>query len=242
MCQFAKSLSAGVYIGDRSLCLLGCRSLEEVNIPSSVEYIGLSAFGDCVNLTQVELPDHLTEILSGTFAGCENLEINIPESIKSIGIAAFANCKKLSKVVLPEAINVVEDSTFYNCSGISELTIKGEVSSIGSYAFTDCSNLKKLNIEKSIGYIGRAAFAGTGIETLEIPESLSRYDASAFILCDSLTVAIIKETNRSLNVEGGSLFRGVIRLPEFVFRTTDYSQQSYYPSGIDRTHYWQFPF
>ena len=63
---------------------LGCRSLEEVNIPSSVEYIGLSAFGDCVNLTQVELPDHLTEILSGTFAGCENLEINIPESIKSI--------------------------------------------------------------------------------------------------------------------------------------------------------------
>lgn len=191
---------------------LGCRSLEEVNIPSSVEYIGLSAFGDCVNLTQVELPDHLTEILSGTFAGCENLEINIPESIKSIGIAAFANCKKLSKVVLPEAINVVEDSTFYNCSGISELTIKGEVSSIGSYAFTDCSNLKKLNIEKSIGYIGRAAFAGTGIETLEIPESLSRYDASAFILCDSLTVAIIKETNRSLNVEGGSLFRGCNKL------------------------------
>ena len=191
---------------------LGCHNLEELNIPSSVEDISVCAFMDCKSLTQIELPDHLTEIRIGTFAGCENLEVNIPESIKSIGQSAFANCKKLSKVVLPEAINIVEDSTFYNCSGISELTIKGEVSSIGSYAFTNCTKLKKLNFEKPIGYIERAAFVGIGVDTLEIPDLISRYDATAFAACDSLTVAIIKETNKSLNVESGSLFRGCDKL------------------------------
>lgn len=187
---------------------LGCRSLEEVNIPSSVEEIGVSAFGNCASLTRLELPNHLTEILWRTFSGCENLEtINIPESIKTIRQSAFANCKKLSKVVLPELVAEVEDSTFYNCSGLSELTVKGKISSVGEYAFAYCSSLKKLNLENFVGDIERYAFVGLGVDTLEIPESITRCTASAFSLSDSLTVANIKDTNKSINISG-KLFSG----------------------------------
>lgn len=187
---------------------LGCSRLEEVNIPSSVESISVCAFENCASLTRLELPDRLTEILARAFWGCESLDVDIPQSVQSIGWSAFANCKKLSKVVLPESIEEIGDSTFYNCSGLSELTVKGKISSVGEYAFAYCSSLKELNLDNFVGDIERYAFAGWGLDSLEIPESISRYQSSALSLYDSLKVARIADTNKALDADNGPLFWG----------------------------------
>ena len=187
---------------------LGCRSLEEVNIPSSVESIGIDAFENCTSLTRLELPDRLSEIMIRAFLGCENLDLDIPQSVQSIGWAAFANCKKLSKVVLPESIEEIGDSTFYNCSGLSDLTVKGKISSVGEFAFAYCSSMKELNLDNFVGDIERYAFAGWGLDSLEIPESISRYQSSALSLYDSLKVARIADTNKTLDADNGPLFFG----------------------------------
>ena len=185
---------------------LGCCNLEEVNIPSSVGYISVCAFENCTSLTRLELPDRLTEILARAFWGCENLDVDIPQSVQSIGWSAFANCKKLSKVVLPESIEEIGDSTFYNCSGLSELAVKGSISSVGEYAFAYCSSMKELNLDNFVGDIERYAFAGWGLDSLEIPESISRYQSSALSLYDSLKVARIADTNKTLDVDGRLFF------------------------------------
>ncbi len=187
---------------------LGCCNLEEVNIPSSVGSISVCAFENCASLTRLELPDRLTEILARAFLGCENLDVDIPQSVQSIGWSAFANCKKLSKVVLPESIEEIGDSTFYNCSGLLELTVKGKISSVGEYAFAYCSSMKELNLENFVGDIERYAFAGWNLDSLEIPESISRYQSSALSLYDSLTVAKIEDTNKTLDADNGKLFFG----------------------------------
>lgn len=140
--------------------------------------------------------------------GCENLDLDIPQSVQSIGWAAFANCKKLSKVVLPESIEEIGDSTFYNCSSLSDLTVKGKISSVGEFAFAYCSSMKELNLDNFVGDIERYAFAGWGLDSLEIPESISRYQSSALSLYDSLKVARIADTNKTLDADNGPLFFG----------------------------------
>ena len=52
-------------------CLIaGCRNTV---IPSSITYIGRSAFGDCTGLHEIVIPSSVTEIGKGAFEGCEML-------------------------------------------------------------------------------------------------------------------------------------------------------------------------
>lgn len=47
--------------------------VEITKIPNKVNYIGMVAFSNCINLTQIEIPKTVTTIGSVAFAGCTNL-------------------------------------------------------------------------------------------------------------------------------------------------------------------------
>lgn len=74
------------------------RNLENIILPSSVEYIEDYAFYGCV-LTSVNLGNVLKQIKYCAFNGCNKLTtIIIPESIELIGDYAFYGCNKLKTV------------------------------------------------------------------------------------------------------------------------------------------------
>lgn len=65
--------------------------IEEVIIPETVISIRGSAFKDCKNLKQIDLPSKLEEIGIMSFEGSGITSIVLPKSIKEIGTSAFKN-------------------------------------------------------------------------------------------------------------------------------------------------------
>lgn len=73
--------------------------LIQVDIPTTVSYIGSSAFQNCKRLTEIALPSELRDIESFTFKGCINLAtITLPNSIIKINSCAFEGCGNLSQI------------------------------------------------------------------------------------------------------------------------------------------------
>ncbi len=106
-------------------------NLTQVVLPDSVTDIGKDAFSFCPDLTKVNIPSGVTTINDGTFACCTAMsEITLPETVTSIGDLVFSNCKNLTKIVIPKSVTSINDNAFYNCS---KLTIYG---SNDSYAKT----------------------------------------------------------------------------------------------------------
>lgn len=55
--------------------------------------IAVGAFKDCVNMTNIEIPNSVRNINSSAFSGCCDLtEITIPNSVTSIGSSVFKGC------------------------------------------------------------------------------------------------------------------------------------------------------
>lgn len=77
----------------------GCKSMQYIKIPQSVERIGNFAFFECDFLAEVEIgKGNLQEIGDYAFTDCEMERIVIPEKTGKIGEYAFSNCKRLEKI------------------------------------------------------------------------------------------------------------------------------------------------
>ena len=78
-----------------------CLSLTDIKIPDSVTEIGDCAFGNCSKLTNVEISDSVTTIGTSAFGFCRSLtSIEIPDGVTEIGYEAFRDCDNLKEVVL----------------------------------------------------------------------------------------------------------------------------------------------
>ena len=113
-------------------------SITKVVIPSSIEYIGKAAFGNCTSLTDVEFMgfSQVTEISQGLFGFCTKLEeITIPQSVSKIGDVAFIGCERLKSITLPDSVEEIGIETFELCSALTEISLPKGLKTIGAYAF-----------------------------------------------------------------------------------------------------------
>lgn len=96
---------------------------------------------------------------------------------------------------------------------IREVIIGNGVTRIGAYAFSGCSNLRKVSFPKGID-IANAAFAGSGLESVIIPEKATLYN-TAFAECSKLSWVYI--SGESLCIGGGNIFTGCNNLKDIYF-------------------------
>lgn len=76
-------------------------SVEYVELFGSITTIGDEAFRNCVNITELILPESLTSIGVGAFKGCTGVtELTLPASLTSIGSGALEGCTNLKKLVV----------------------------------------------------------------------------------------------------------------------------------------------
>ena len=170
-----------------------------ITIPSaldgkSVRGVGNDAFKDCLELTNITIPDSVTSIGSSAFAGCGSLtNVTIPDSVTSIGSSAFAGCGSLTNVTIPDSVTSIKEKTFI-LSGLESVTIPNGVTSIGDMAFYGCP-LTSVTIPNSVTSIGAGAFAECRfLESITIPCGEVNVEKSAF---DSTTKVIRGEGNKS---------------------------------------------
>ena len=90
---------------------MNCKNLTSINLPSSMESIGSSAFQGCKSLTNVTFAQdsNLTKIGDGSFNNIPNLKsIDIPEGVTIIGHNAF-NLSGINNLVLPDSVFSIDD-------------------------------------------------------------------------------------------------------------------------------------
>ena len=150
-------------------------------VPNCVEYegieyevtkIGAEAFEDCCGLTNVKIPESVTEIKNLAFNGCNGLTSIVVDSgntiydsrngcnaiIETATNTLIVGCKS---TVIPSSVTKVGDFAFNGCSDLTSVVIPDSVAKIGGWAFNCCRNLTSVVIPDSVTWIGPCAFSGT---------------------------------------------------------------------------------
>lgn len=152
-------------------------------------YIGTS--GD------VYIPDEIdgvpvTQIYSsmcdGLYSDLRILSLRLPAGLVSIGSSAFM-CTGGSKLdlVMPRTVQSIGTDAFCY-SRVSSLVLQSDCV-LASSAFAQCYDLQFCYIRKgSAVELGKHAFRNTPMETIVIPADVTKINASAFELCNYLTV------------------------------------------------------
>ena len=147
-------------------------------IPDGIQIIANDAFAGCINLTDIFIPNSVTDVDYDAFDNCKNIlrplyndsvffylpkdykgTYELPSGIKKIAKNAFASCWNLIGIVIPNSVTSIGLSAFSGCFGLTSVTIPNSVTSIGRFAFSDCSGLTSVTIMNAKIKIDDSAFS-----------------------------------------------------------------------------------
>ena len=157
-------------------------------------YVRFYVYG-LTNMTTATIPDtyqgeKVVGLRGNTFSNMPLLsEVTLPDSITEIRGQAFKNCRSLKRVILPEHLTYLGGEAFYHCSSLEEVNLPAGLTEIRGNTFEECSSLLRIEIPDNVTRIGVHAFYGnTSLEEVVIsPDSrLQQIGSSAFRCCDSL--------------------------------------------------------
>lgn len=210
-----------------------------VTVPDSIKYrrkkypvmgVAQSAFYNCKELTQVNLPAYVNWIGESAFSGCENLQTcPIPEGSCTVHAYAFRGCNSLRELSIPSGCTIMRYA-FAGCRGLEKIVferakqeeiivINFDNSYVREGAFSGCTSLRQVVIEKKT-----FSFSSHGIDD-------DKYKfIPIFADCPNLTEFIIADDCLNVSTEDGVLFnkdktelrfcpvskKGVYRIPASV--------------------------
>jgi len=170
----------------------------EVIIPSSINFLPVTSFGnnafDSVNMTNIIIPNIVTNLGDSAFNNCVNLTgIVIPSRVKQTGNFTFDGCSRLANVTIPASVTKIGDGAFAGCSSLTSIIIPSSVTSIGSEAF-DNSGLTNITIPDSVVFIDGLAFVNCyKLATVKLPNTITSISYLMFAECDNLTQITIPD-------------------------------------------------
>ena len=172
------------------------KSLTNLVIPNGVTEIGNEAFSGCSNIISISIPSSVQKIGNRAFYGCTSLKsIEIPNGVKSIESGTFYNCEKLTSVVIPNSVTAIWGYAFCSCTSLTGIEIPNSVTNIESNAFAYCSNLVSIEIPDYVSSISEGLFARCKkLESIVLPASLTSIGNRAFEDCTSLSKVYFKGT------------------------------------------------
>lgn len=213
-------------------------AIKQVDIPSSVTYVGEKAFADCTGLSVVKFTDRGNKaeglkIAGGAFMKCDLSELQLPDNTSEVGDSAFYE-NSIEELVLPEGIKCIGDSAFLGYSATRQF-VPSSVESIGVNAFYS-ETLNSIEVDADNEYYSShngalfnkdktilLSFPGGKTGSYSVPNGVNRIEKYAFYrsVCDEV------ELPSSTNVIGEYAFEysktplvnlsGVERIGKYAF-------------------------
>ena len=202
---------------------------EVLEVPGEIDGRTVTAIDDdafCrgrTNIVKVVLPDSITAIGDGAFAGCTGLkEVIFGNDLEKIGKEAFAGCTSLEKLELPEQISQIGEEAFAGCS---RLTLTGGSSEWqtedGSlyhgtelWFVSEAAGKKVLHVKEGTTRIAPAAAIGCStLRSVSLPDSLTVIGERAFAGCENLSSPVIPG---SVSEIGDLAFEGCVSIDQAV--------------------------
>ena len=100
-------------------------------------------------------------------------QVNLPATVTTLQYMSFRSCLNLEKVILPEnsQLKTINEYVFRD-SGLTEMDCSS-VQEIKRSAFSSCEKLTSVTLGDKLKFLGEYAFAYSGIQKINIPESLT---------------------------------------------------------------------
>ena len=172
-----------------------------------VTSIGTGAFAtsDCYFLTEIIVPEGVTNIGDGAFVYCTNLiSITLPNSLTTIGANPFPCTNRLDDIIIPSdhPVFYMQDRALFSrpdkriiCYLYSDATpdtvydIPVGTEIIGDKAFY-MNYVAGITIPDTVIRIGNNAFTGCDFENIVIPDSVTSIGdlAFSFTSCESVSI------------------------------------------------------
>lgn len=155
-------------------------------------------------LTELVIPDGVTEIKDNVFVMCQSLEkVTIGKDVTSIGDYAFYGCSELMGISIPDSVTSIGDYAFADSYLYNGAVIGDNVSYIGDGAFQN-TRLQDVIIPDNVKYIGGHAFERTGVQVVTLGTGVEYIGTSAFYGCRSLDTVKITDIAAWCKIEFAS--------------------------------------
>lgn len=188
-----------------------CNNLKRFTIPERVKSLPYGLLKECTALEEVFIPKHITEIPEDCFKFCISLRtFNLHEGLSAICVGAFRNCTSLAydTLTLPESLQNLEDSAFRYCDSIKKVKIPQGIRELSSAVFEGCVNLNEVNFEHHISLVHNYAFSDCyHLESFPFDLIDVGIRDAAFQNCKAITSPTFSKTIKNI---GSAAFRGCI--------------------------------
>lgn len=165
---------------------------DEITITSNIIIRGVHCFDHCKYLKRAVFPNDITRVPFGIFANCVNFtDIELPESILTIKDEAFMNTG-LVAINLPSKLQSIEFATFKGCYHLKNISFGKNITFIGASCFENALNFSSVILPPKITSISGNCFKNASLASLEIPESVTTIGVMAFEDChlpEKLTIS-----------------------------------------------------
>lgn len=163
--------------------------IRKVVIEDGIEYIGSNAFLSCYNLTDIDIPESVTDIGMNAFTQTAWHETQMASSKDIVinNILCEADSEQENYTVR-DGVVTISSGVFYNNMVLKKVDFPSSLKKIGANAFAGCKNLTEVVLPDGLESLGYGVFADSGIKEINIPKSVKNIGQDAFLGIDKVNM------------------------------------------------------
>jgi len=189
------------------------KNIISIDLPTSLETIGIRAFFNCHSVLVIDIPENVEEIGLNAFYGCMSMKgYNVSEnnqyysSVNGVlmdknatSIIQYPAGKEASSYTLPDCVTKISNGAFFSCVNLEEIVLQKNLETVVGYTFVNCTNLK----------------------SIVFPDGVTRIGDNTFEKCESLEYVLIPPSVTSI---GNNIFAGIADTPSIKGYNGSYAQ------------------